>query len=84
MKFYRESTLARRLLLAALAFILLSAGIVTRAQLEHWAQNVEAGGPFDLALFRPVIMPSGVVVVRRPPRDSRALLDQMAVKSPNN
>lgn len=84
MKFYRELTLARRLLLAALAFILLSAGIVTRAQLEHWAQNVEGGGPFDLALFRPVIMPSGVVMARRAPKDSRALLDHMVSKSPNN
>jgi predicted Zn-dependent protease/Flp pilus assembly protein TadD len=83
LKFYREITFSR-LLLAVLAFCLLSAGIVARAELERWAQNAEGGGPFDLALFRPIIMPSGAVMARRSPQDSRALLDQMAAKSPMN
>ena len=84
MKFCREPTLARRLVVAVGACFLLSAGIVGRAELERWAQNVEGVGGFDLALFRSVIMPSGVVKARREPGDSRALLDQMAAKSPNN
>jgi len=84
LKFCLKPTLLRRFALAVVACFLLSASIVTRAQLERWAQNVEAGGVFDLALFRSVIMPSGVVTARRSPRDSRALLDQMAAKSPSN
>ena len=84
MKFCREPARARRLPLAVLAFCLLSAGIVAKAELERWAQNIVSGGQFDLALFRPVIMPSGVVVARRTPKDSRALLDHMAAQSPNN
>jgi Tfp pilus assembly protein PilF len=84
LKSCRDPRLARRLLLAVLAFFLLAAGVMARAELEHWVQNVEGGGTFDLALFRAVIMPSGVVRARRAPRDSRALLDQMAAKSPND
>lgn len=84
MKLCRKPTLLRHFLLAVVACFLLSAGIVGRAQLERWVQNVEGGGALDLALFRSVIMPSGVVQARRSPSDSRALLDQMAAKSPND
>ncbi len=84
MKFCPEPRFTRRLLLGVLAFSLLSFGVAARADLERWAQNVEGGSTFDLALFRSVIMPWGAMLVRRAPRDSRAMLDQMAAKTPND
>ena len=55
-----------------------------RAQLERWAQDVEGGGRFDFALFRPAMMPWGPVAVRRTARDSAPILDDLVRKSPGD
>jgi thioredoxin-like negative regulator of GroEL len=73
-----------RFLLVLFVLALLPAGIVARGELERWAQDVEAGGRFDFAFFRSVMMPAGAVVVRRAPRDSRPVLDDMVTKSPGD
>lgn len=74
----------RRFLLVLFILALLPAGVVTRGELERWAQDVEGGGRFDFALFRSVMMPAGAVAVRRTTKDSRPILDDLVRKSPND
>ena len=85
MKWCRRTSLRhRRLLLALLVVTLLGFGMAARGALEEWVQNVEGAGRFEAVFFRPVPMPSGQVLARRPPKESRAVLNEFVSKSPSD
>ncbi len=61
------------LVLAALAF----AGLVARADLPRWFQNIRAVKRFEGVFTTTVAMPGGTVTVRRDPAQTRASLTQL-------
>ena len=64
----------KRLSIAALA---IAAAFGLRAELTKWAENVDAGSRLENVFFRPVLLPSGSVPVRRPPKETRAELSTL-------
>ncbi len=83
----RSSAVSRRpsaLQLAVIVLLLLAGGAVLRAELPGWIQNLEATNPFRVAIVKVVSMPSGAVNVRRPPRESRAALNDLIARTPTN
>lgn len=66
------------------AVTLLGFGIAARGALEEWVQNIEGPGRLEAVFFRPVMMPGGPVLARRPPKESRAALDELISKAPSD
>ncbi len=74
MKFFRK---------AAPAAVLLSA-FALRAELTKWVEDVVAGSRFESVLFKTVLLPSGPVPVRRPPKETTAELSKLIAATPND
>lgn len=85
MKCFPKRRLSRRCLSAVVLLAgLLTSGIILRAELEEWLQNVEGAGRFDIVFFMTVPLPGGPVPVRRPPAASREALNGLLAKAPND
>ena len=55
-----------------LTVVAIASGVVgLRAELTHWAENIEAAGKLEAVFFRTVALPGGSVAVRRPPKETR-------------
>jgi hypothetical protein len=72
----------KRLSIAALAISAAAFGL--RAELTKWAENVDAGSRLENVFFRTVLLPSGSVPVRRPPKETRAELSTLIATAPND
>jgi len=66
------------------AAAILSVALGLRAELTRWAEDVTAGSRLDSVFFRTVLLPSGAVPVRRPPKETRPELTQLIAATPND
>ena len=55
-----------------------------RAELTKWAENITAGSRIEAVFFRNVLLPSGLVPVRRPPKETRPELTKLMATAPND
>lgn len=58
--------------------------VSAHGEFPQWMQNAEAGTPIENALFRWMDLPEGKVQMRRPPAESRPLLDEFVKGEPND
>ncbi len=70
-----------RILTAALA---IGGLFAARAELTQWAEGIAAGNRLEAVFFRNVLLPSGIVPVRRPPKETRADLTRLISGAPND
>jgi cellulose synthase operon protein C len=69
----------------AVAIAALACGVVgLRAELTHWAENIEAASKLDAVFFRTVALPGGSVAVRRPPKETRPELTKLITAAPQD
>lgn len=55
-----------------------------RAELTKWAEGINAGNRIEAVFFRNVLLPSGIVPVRRPPKETRPELTKLIGAAPND
>jgi hypothetical protein len=55
-----------------------------RAELTKWAEGINAGNRIGAVFFRNVLLPSGIIPVRRPPKETRPELTKLIVAAPND
>jgi len=55
-----------------------------RAELTKWAEGINAGNRLEAVFFRNVLLPSGVISVRRPPKETRPELTKLIDAKPND
>jgi predicted Zn-dependent protease len=73
------------LTLGAIGLAILATGWVMTASgaLPEWIRNTEARSEIEAAFFRLMPLPSGEVLFRRPPRETRPALGELIKKQPN-
>jgi len=75
----------KRILLIAWIFTMVVAAVAAADDaIPDWLQFTEAGSRIENALFRPMRLPGGAVLARRPPSESGPLLDELVSKEPAN
>ncbi len=77
MKFFPNARLGA----AALA---IGGFFAARAELTKWAEGIPAGNRLEAVFFRNVLLPSGLVPVRRPPKETRPALTKLLTTAPND
>lgn len=55
-----------------------------RAELTKWAEGINAGNRLEPVFFRNVLLPSGIISVRRPPKETRPELTKLVGAAPND
>jgi tetratricopeptide (TPR) repeat protein len=60
----------------------LAAAWIGHAQWPRFAEFIDAGNRFEGVFFAPVVLPTGTVTARRPPREARAELTKLAEAAP--
>ncbi len=55
-----------------------------RAELTSWAEGINAGNRIEAVFFRNVLLPGGIVSVRRPPKETRPALTKLIGAAPND
>lgn len=55
-----------------------------RAELTKWAEGINAGNRIEAVFFRNVLLPSGLIPVRRPPKETRPELTKLIGAAPND
>ncbi len=63
---------------------LLAFTLAARADLARWVQDIDAASALRSVFFRSVILPSGPVTVRRPPRETREELTKLLATKPKD
>jgi len=53
-----------------------------QAELTKWAEGINAGNRLESVFFRNVLLPSGLIPVRRPPKETRAELTKLLEAAP--
>ncbi len=79
-----RSSAHKRRTQVALLLILLAATLLARADLARWVQDVDAASALRAVFFRSVVLPSGPVTVRRPPRETREELSKLLATKPTD
>ena len=64
--------------------MLSTAALGLRADLSQLLQNVDSSSRLQSVFFRNVTLPSGLVPVRRPPKETRADLTKLINASPSD
>ncbi|HEV8145694.1 MAG TPA: hypothetical protein VGP79_04915, partial [Bryobacteraceae bacterium] len=65
--------------------IFVSGGLLAlRAELNKWAENIDAGNRLEAVFFRSVNLPNGAVPVRRPPKETRPALGKLIDAAPRD
>ena len=77
MKFFPNARIAG----AALA---IGGFFAARAELTKWAEGINAGNRLETVFFRNVLLPSGMIPVRRPPKETRPELTKLIGATPND
>lgn len=72
----------RHLLIAATG--LAAVAVAARADLPDWVRHLESGTPLEAVFFREVPLPSGPVMARRPPSETRTALDAQIAANSND
>jgi Flp pilus assembly protein TadD len=68
----------------AVAVIVIGGFFAARAELTQWAEGISAGNRLETVFFRNVLLPSGMVPVRRPPKETRPELTKLMSATPNS
>jgi lipopolysaccharide biosynthesis regulator YciM len=68
----------------AVAVLALGGFFGARAELTRWAEGISAGNRMEAVFFRNVLLPSGIVPVRRPPKETRPELTKLIGSTPND
>ena len=55
-----------------------------QAELTKWAEGIDSGNRLEAVFFRNVLLPSGLVPVRRPPKETRPELGKLIGAAPND
>ena len=55
-----------------------------RAELTKWTEGINAGNRLEAVFFRSVLLPSGLIPVRRPPKETRPELTKLIGAAPND
>ena len=64
---------------------LISAGtFALNGELTRWAENVDVASRLEAVFFRTVLLPSGSVPVRRPPKETRQALSKLIASAPSD
>jgi len=69
---------------AACATTILVGVVCLHGELSKWAENVEGSGRLEAVFFRNVLLPSGQVPIRRPPKETRVALSRLIAAAPND
>jgi len=69
--------------IAATAFAI-GGFFAARAELTKWAEGINAGNRLEGVFFRSVLLPSGMIPVRRPPKETRPELTKLIGATPND
>ncbi len=83
MKWFRKSP-PRCGLLVLMAAALLWAGLAARADLPDWIRRLDSKDPLRSVFFRLMALPSGQILLRRPPAESRLKLSERIKRSPSD
>jgi hypothetical protein len=68
----------------AAAALAIGGFFAARAELTQWAEGISAGNRLEAVFFRNVLLPSGMVPVRRPPKETRPELTKLIGATPNS
>jgi hypothetical protein len=68
----------------AAAVLALGGFFAARAELTKWAEGINAGNRIEAVFFRNVLLPSGIIPVRRPPKETRQELTKLIGAAPND
>ncbi len=66
------------------AVAILGLGVAARGALEDWVQYIEGNRRFEVIFFRHVVLSTGNVPARRPPKESREALNVLIARSPSD
>ena len=66
----------------AAAALVIGGFFAARAELTQWAEGISAGNRLEAVFFRNVLLPSGMVPVRRPPKETRPELTKLIGATP--
>jgi cellulose synthase operon protein C len=66
------------------AALMIGGFFAARAELTKLAEGISAGNRLEAVFFRNVLLPSGLVAVRRPPKETRPELTKLIVTAPND
>ncbi|MGH8702719.1 MAG: hypothetical protein ACREVR_16325, partial [Burkholderiales bacterium] len=66
------------------ALLLLALTLAARAELARWVQDIDAASALRAVFFRSMALPSGLVTVRRPPRETREDLTKLLATKPTD
>src|ERR1700733_14344393 len=67
---------------AAVVAVLLGECFAMRADLSRWVENLDATSRFERVFFRTVVLGTGSVPVRRPPKETRPELTKLIDSTP--
>lgn len=90
MRFFPDTNVPRRYrrgwarMSAVAAAILLGCGFEMRAELGSWLENLDSSSRFERVFFRTVVLATGAVPVRRPPKETRAELTKLLDAAPGD
>jgi cellulose synthase operon protein C len=59
-------------------------GVEMRAELSSWLENLDGSSRFEKVFFRTVVLATGAVPVRRPPKETRAELTKLMDAAPGD
>ena len=68
----------------AAAVLAIGGFFAARAELTTWAEGISAGNRMEAVFFRNVLLPSGIIPVRRPPKETRPELTKLIGAAPND
>jgi len=68
----------------AAAVLAIGGFFAARAGLTKWAEGINAGNRIEAVFFRNVLLPSGIIPVRRPPKETRPELTKLIGAAPND
>jgi hypothetical protein len=71
---------------ARIAVVTIAIGglFAAQAELTKWAEGINSGNRLEAVFFRNVLLPSGMVPVRRPPKETRPELTKLIGATPND
>jgi cellulose synthase operon protein C len=70
--------------IAVAAVLTLGGFFAARAELTKWAEGISAGNRMEAVFFRNILLPSGMIPVRRPPKETRPELTKLIATAPND
>src|ERR1700688_4517911 len=71
-------------LIVAVVLLVFGSVITARGELPSWMRNIEASSALEAVFFRMMSLPSGAVLFRRPPGETRPALSDLIKAQPQD